>query len=191
MSPTYSWLCGVIVMTPDWELVGCEFKYRDLCFWKEWPSLISLISIQNRKNSIEIIKLHAESGEIIEGIFIFQFYARTNLNLHLWRKCSDSSSAFQTHMMDPVGEEASAPSKFQEAMRKLLKHIPEEHLVHFHPTKVNIFLKKKLEVINPLVGSQTPPVWDFWWLLLWVSKSERIPPLHASSPIYNGLLRFT
>ena len=42
-------------------------------------------------------------------------------------------------MMDPLDAEALAPSKFQEAMRKLLKHIPEEHLVHFHPTKVNQF----------------------------------------------------
>ena len=32
-----------MVMTPDWESVGCEFKYRTFCFWKEKPSLISLI----------------------------------------------------------------------------------------------------------------------------------------------------
>ena len=27
----------------DWESVGCEFKYRNAFFWKEKPSLISLI----------------------------------------------------------------------------------------------------------------------------------------------------
>ena len=43
MSPTHSWLCGVVLKTPDWESVGCEFKYRIFCFWKEKPSLISLI----------------------------------------------------------------------------------------------------------------------------------------------------
>ena len=42
-SPTHSWLCGEVVMTPDWESVGCEFKYRNAFFWKEKPSLISLI----------------------------------------------------------------------------------------------------------------------------------------------------
>ena len=26
LSATYSWLIGVMVMTPDWEPVGCEFK---------------------------------------------------------------------------------------------------------------------------------------------------------------------
>ena len=25
VSPTHSWLCGVMVMTPDWKSVGCEF----------------------------------------------------------------------------------------------------------------------------------------------------------------------
>ena len=36
---------GVMVMTPDWESVGCEFKHRIgiFRFWKEKPSLISLI----------------------------------------------------------------------------------------------------------------------------------------------------
>ena len=32
VSNAHSWLCGVVVMTPDWESVGCEFKYRDFCF---------------------------------------------------------------------------------------------------------------------------------------------------------------
>ena len=40
---THSGLCGVVVMTSDWESVGCEFKYRSFCFWEEKPSLISLI----------------------------------------------------------------------------------------------------------------------------------------------------
>ena len=47
VSPIHSWLCGVVVKTPDWELdlVGCEFKYSNFWgfFWKENPSLISLI----------------------------------------------------------------------------------------------------------------------------------------------------
>ena len=30
-------------MTPYLESVGCEFEYRTFCFWKERPSLISLI----------------------------------------------------------------------------------------------------------------------------------------------------
>ena len=44
-----------MVITPDWELVGCEFKYRNFYFWKEGPSLISLIIIQNRKNSFGLL----------------------------------------------------------------------------------------------------------------------------------------
>ena len=43
VSPTHSWLCGVVVMTPDWESVCCDFKYKIFCFWNEKPSLISLI----------------------------------------------------------------------------------------------------------------------------------------------------
>ena len=44
MSPTHSWLFGVVVMTPDWESVGCEFKYSDILFFgKKKSSLISLI----------------------------------------------------------------------------------------------------------------------------------------------------
>ena len=44
VSPTHSFLFGVMVMTPDGESVGCEFEYRNFCFWKERPtcSLISL-----------------------------------------------------------------------------------------------------------------------------------------------------
>ena len=36
---------GVMVMTPDWESVGCEFKYSTgiFSFLKEKPSLINLI----------------------------------------------------------------------------------------------------------------------------------------------------
>ena len=33
VSPTHSWLCGVVVMTPDWESVDFEFKYRNFCFF--------------------------------------------------------------------------------------------------------------------------------------------------------------
>ena len=43
VSPTHTWLFGVMVMTPDWESVRYEFKYSHLYFWKERPSLISLI----------------------------------------------------------------------------------------------------------------------------------------------------
>ena len=32
MSPTHSGLCGVVVMTSDWESVGCKFEYRNFCF---------------------------------------------------------------------------------------------------------------------------------------------------------------
>ena len=55
MSSTHSWLCGVVVMTPDWEPVICNFEYRHFChfcFVKEKPSTISLILDFNRKNSI-------------------------------------------------------------------------------------------------------------------------------------------
>ena len=27
------WLFSVMVMIPDWESVGCEFEYRDVCFF--------------------------------------------------------------------------------------------------------------------------------------------------------------
>ena len=43
VSPTHSWFFGVMVMTPDWESVGCGFEYMYFSFWKERPSLISLI----------------------------------------------------------------------------------------------------------------------------------------------------
>ena len=33
--PPHSWLFGTMVMTPEWESVGCEFEYRDFCFWKK------------------------------------------------------------------------------------------------------------------------------------------------------------
>ena len=35
MSPSHSKLCGVVAMNPDWELVGCVFKYWTFCFLKE------------------------------------------------------------------------------------------------------------------------------------------------------------
>ena len=40
-----SCLCGVVVMTPDWESVGSEFKYRNFLgfIMERKPSLISLI----------------------------------------------------------------------------------------------------------------------------------------------------
>ena len=43
--PLNSWLFGVVVMTPDWESVGCKFKDSKgiFSFLKEKPSLISLI----------------------------------------------------------------------------------------------------------------------------------------------------
>ena len=43
VSPTHGWLFGVVVMTPDRESAGCEFKYRNSCLGKEKPRLISLI----------------------------------------------------------------------------------------------------------------------------------------------------
>ena len=44
MSPTHSWLFGVMVKTLDLESVGCELRYMiSFVFWKEKPSLISLI----------------------------------------------------------------------------------------------------------------------------------------------------
>ena len=38
--PTHSWLCGVVVVTPDWES-GCEFKYRNFSFFERevWSNL--------------------------------------------------------------------------------------------------------------------------------------------------------
>ena len=43
MTPTHSWLFGVMFMTPDSESVGFEFKYWNFCSWKDRPSLSSLI----------------------------------------------------------------------------------------------------------------------------------------------------
>ena len=40
MSLAHSWLCGGLDMTPDWESVQIQ---EFLIFWKEKPSLISLI----------------------------------------------------------------------------------------------------------------------------------------------------
>ena len=40
---SHSWLFGIMVITSDWESMGYVFKYRNFCFWKEGPSLISLI----------------------------------------------------------------------------------------------------------------------------------------------------
>ena len=33
LSPTQSCLSGIMVMTPDWESVGCEFKYSTGIFF--------------------------------------------------------------------------------------------------------------------------------------------------------------
>ena len=57
MSPTHGWLCGVVVMTPDWESVGCEFKYRNF-FWKEKPSQISLILNTKSEKNMNVILIH-------------------------------------------------------------------------------------------------------------------------------------
>ena len=47
VSPIHSWLCCVVVKTPDWESVGSEFKNCNfLFFWKENPSLICYIWIR-------------------------------------------------------------------------------------------------------------------------------------------------
>ena len=45
MSPADSWLCSVVVKSPDWESAGCEFKYSAgmFSFLKEKSSLISQI----------------------------------------------------------------------------------------------------------------------------------------------------
>ena len=41
VSPTHSWLCGVVVKTPDWESVGNELKYRNFrIFFGKKASLI-------------------------------------------------------------------------------------------------------------------------------------------------------
>ena len=32
VSPTHSWLFGVMVMTSDWESVGCKFEHRNFGF---------------------------------------------------------------------------------------------------------------------------------------------------------------
>ena len=51
MSPNHSWLCGVVVMNPDWESVGCEFKYSDILFFgKKKSSLITSSLILNTKS---------------------------------------------------------------------------------------------------------------------------------------------
>ena len=46
MSHAHIWLFGVMVMTCDWESVGCEFEYK-----KEKSSLISLILNSKWENS--------------------------------------------------------------------------------------------------------------------------------------------
>ena len=35
MSPTHSWFLGVMGMTPNWESVDYEFKYRNFIFEKK------------------------------------------------------------------------------------------------------------------------------------------------------------
>ena len=42
MSPAQSWLCGLVVKTPDWESVGYEFK-EILTFLERKSNLISQI----------------------------------------------------------------------------------------------------------------------------------------------------
>ena len=51
VSPTLSWLCGIVGITPDWESVGCKFKYRNI-FGKEKPSLVSLNLNKKSENTI-------------------------------------------------------------------------------------------------------------------------------------------
>ena len=48
---------GIMVKTPDWESVGCEFKYRIFFgfFWKRNSSLISLIlNIKSEKHILSL-----------------------------------------------------------------------------------------------------------------------------------------
>ena len=54
-SPTHSWLCGVVVKTPDWKSVGCEFKYK--CVHIHWvplttSSVITSTRIQRANNFV-------------------------------------------------------------------------------------------------------------------------------------------
>ena len=43
VTPTHSWLCGVVAKNPDCKSVGWGFKYRIFYFWKEKSNLTSLI----------------------------------------------------------------------------------------------------------------------------------------------------
>ena len=72
VSLTHSLLCGVVVMTSDWELVGSEFKYRKFFFFrKEKSSLISLIlNTKSEKHNYVNFSVHTiaktETQTIIE-----------------------------------------------------------------------------------------------------------------------------
>ena len=45
--------------------------------------------------------------------------------------------------------------------------------------------------MSPFCDATDTPHLDFCWCRPWVSKSGWIPCLHASSPVFNGFIRFT
>ena len=49
MSSTRSWFFGVVVITSDSELLGCELEYNNFCFWKERLSLILNSNLEKLK----------------------------------------------------------------------------------------------------------------------------------------------
>ena len=64
MSASHSWLCGVVVKTPDWKSVGSESKYSNFSFfWEEKNSLISLILNTKSQKHVYINKSDGKSIE--------------------------------------------------------------------------------------------------------------------------------
>ena len=75
-SPLIVGSAGVMVMTPDWESVGCEFDTGIFSFLKEKPGLIRLIS--NTKS---------EKTRMFEFWFRLRAFNSTKVFLLHWTGC--------------------------------------------------------------------------------------------------------
>ena len=101
VSPNHSWLCGIVVMTPDWESVGFEFKYRNFCVLKERLGLISLILNLKWNVYVEVSLKTSFSSDHDLGIYR-SFYPLTPvLLLTSWKSDPDCGFGRPTYPVTP------------------------------------------------------------------------------------------
>ena len=65
-----------MVMTPDWESVSCEFKYRNFCFYKERFSLIRLI-LNSKYEKKQFLQENAIKipTPVVTGVYLYMVWS--------------------------------------------------------------------------------------------------------------------